>query len=45
MTSSRPGELQHGHVAADLAQAAQRHHPQAALGQRRRCLQIQVRLG
>ena len=38
-------ELEHGHVAADLAEAAQRHHPQAALGQRRRGLQVQVRLG
>ena len=29
-------ELEDGHVAADLAQAAERHDPQAALGQRRR---------
>ena len=38
-------ELQHGHVAADLAEAAQRHDPQAAVGQRRRCLEVEVRLG
>ena len=38
-------ELQHGHVAADLAQPAERHDAQAALGQRRRGLEVQVRLG
>ena len=37
-------ELEDGHVAADLAQPAERHHAQAAGGQRRRGLQLQVRL-
>jgi hypothetical protein len=40
-----PAELQHGHVPADLAQAAERHDPQAAVGQGRRRLEIEVRLG
>ena len=38
-------ELQHGHVAADLAEAAERHDAQAALGQGRRRLEVEVRLG
>ena len=37
-------ELEHGHVAADLAEPAERDDPQAARGQRRRCLQVEVRL-
>ena len=37
-------ELQHGHVAADLAEPAERHDAQPALGQRRRGLQVEVRL-
>ena len=38
-------ELEHGHVAADLAEPAQRHHPQTTRGQRWRRLQVEVRLG
>ena len=37
-------ELQDGHVPADLAETAERHDPQAALGQRRRRLEVEVRL-
>ena len=40
-----PGELEHGHVAADLAQPPERHDAQPAVGQGRRSLQLQVRLG
>ena len=45
MTSSCAVELEDGHVAADLAEPAERHDAQTALGQRRRGLEIEVRLG
>ena len=40
-----PVELEHGHVAADLAEPAQRHHAQAPRGQGRWCLEVEMWLG
>src|SRR3569833_1957785 len=37
-------ELEHGHVPADLAEAAEGHDPESALGQPRGCLHVEVQL-